>query len=651
MNRFPLWKNVMVFTVVFVSAVLALPNLFGEDEAVQVSRADGVAMDAAALEQATQALKAAGVPYKSAAIEKNAALILFPTVEDQLRGNTTLEKALPNHVVALTLQSRTPKWLRAIGLKPMALGLDLRGGVHFLYQVDLNAAIRQYLTTYESDLRTQLREAKIRNDIRVVGDTSASSSTPTLWLQVAIIEPGDLARADQIVHKLDAGDQLIQLGKTSSRLIIDQTDVDGRPGFKVRLSDPAIKERQDFAIQQNTLTLRNRVNALGVAEAVVQRQGLDRILVQLPGVQDPAQAKRVLGSTATLEWHLVDTENDAADAERRGRAPLGLELKKHKDGRPFLLRRDIIASGDQMVDASASYSQGQPIVQVRLNSQGGRRMLDTTSANVGKPMGVLYIEEKPKLVERDGKMVLGEPDRTETIISVATIQGVFSNRFQISGLTPFEANDLALLLRAGSLAAPIVPVEEKTIGPSLGQDNIDRGVRATIAGYVIVVLFIAVWYRLFGVIADIALFANVLMLIALMSIFQFQLSLPGIAGIVLTLGMAVDANVLIFERIREELRNGNTPQASIRAGFDRAFSTIVDANITTFIAGFVLFFFGSGPVKGFAITMMLGIVTSIFTSVTVTRAMVNLAYGSRPHLKSLSIGGGAPPSARPAPAR
>jgi preprotein translocase subunit SecD len=641
MNRFPLWKNVMVFTVVFVSAVLALPNLFGEDEAVQVSRADGVAMDAAALAQTTQALMAAGIPYKSATVEKNAALILFPTVEDQLRGNTALEKALPNHVVALTLQSRTPAWLRAIGLKPMALGLDLRGGVHFLYQVDLNAAIRQYLSTYESDLRTQLREAKIRNDIRVVGDT----------LQAAIIEPGDLARADQIVHKLDTVDQLIQLGKTSSRLIIDQADIDGRPGFKIRLSEAAIRERQDFAIQQNTLTLRNRVNALGVAEAVVQRQGLDRILVQLPGVQDPAQAKRVLGSTATIEWHLVDTENDAAEAERRGRAPLGLELKKMKDGRPYLLRRDVICSGDQMVDASSSYSQGQPIVQVRLNAQGGRKMLDTTSANVGKPMGVLFIEEKPKLVERDGKMVLGEPDRTETVISVATIQGVFSNRFQISGLTPFEAQDLALLLRAGSLAAPIVPVEEKTIGPSLGQDNIDRGVRATIAGYVIVVLFIAVWYRVFGIIADIALFANVLMLIALMSIFQFQLSLPGIAGIVLTVGMAVDANVLIFERIREELRNGNTPQASIRAGFDRAYSTIVDSNLTTFIAGFVLFFFGSGPVKGFAITMMLGIVTSIFTSVTVTRAMVNLVYGSRPHLKSLSIGGGTPPIAKPAPAR
>jgi preprotein translocase subunit SecD len=470
-------------------------------------------------------------------------------------------------------------------------------------------------------------------------------------LQVAILEPGDVAKAEPIIRKLDSNDQLIQLGKTAQRLIIDQADVDGRPGFRIRLSEAAIRERQDFAIQQNTLTLRNRVNELGVAEAVVQRQGLDRILVQLPGVQDPTQAKRVLGSTATLEFHLVDNTQDAAEADRRGRAPLGLELKKMKDGRPYLLRRDIIVSGDQLVDASSQYSNGEPVVAVRLNAQGSRKMLDTTAANLGKPMGVLYIEEKPKLVEKDGKMVMGEPDRTETVINVATIQGVFSNRFQISGLTPFEAKDLALFLRAGSLAAPIVPVEEKTIGPSLGQDNIDRGVRATIAGYVIVVLFIAVWYRVFGIIADLALLANVLMLIALMSLFQFQLSLPGIAGIVLTVGMAVDANVLIFERIREELRNGNTPQSSIRAGFDRAYSTIVDANVTTFIAGFVLFFFGSGPVKGFAITMMLGIVTSIFTSVTVTRAMVNLVYGSRPQLKYISIGGGSPPSAKPAHAR
>ncbi len=346
---------------------------------------------------------------------------------------------MPNNVVALTLASRTPKFLQAVGLKPMALGLDLRGGVQFLYQVDLGSAIRQYLTTYESDLRTGLREANIRNDLRVLSD----------GLQVSIIEPGDLTRAEEIIRRLDTGDQLIQLGKLTSRLTIEPAQVEGRSGFVVKLTETALRERQDFAIQQNTLTLRNRVNELGVAEAVVQRQGLDRILVQLPGVQDPGEAKRVLGSTATLEFHLVDTENDPGEAERRGRAPLGLEIQKMKDGRPYLLRREVIASGDQLTDATSQYSQGQPAVFVRLNAQGARRMLDTTSANLGRPMAVLFIEEKPQLVERDGKMVIGEPNREETVINVATIQGVFSNRFQITGLAPFEAQELALLLRAG----------------------------------------------------------------------------------------------------------------------------------------------------------------------------------------------------------
>jgi preprotein translocase subunit SecD len=642
MNRYPLWKNIFVFGLVLVAAVLALPNLFGDDEAVHVSRTDGVAVDNTALMRITKTLDDAGVPYIGAALENNAAVIRFALVEDQLRANEVLSKAMPNDVVALTLASRTPRWLSAIGLKPMALGLDLRGGVHFLYQVDLSSAVRQFLATYEADLRTQLREQNIRNDLQIVGDA----------LQVSIVEPGDLDRAEQIIRKLEGGDQLLQLGQLTSRLDIQPGQFNGRPGFSVRLTESAIKERQDFAIQQNTLTLRNRVNELGVAEAVVQRQGLDRILVQLPGVQDPGEAKRVLGSTATLEFHLVDTENDPLEAERRGRAPLGLELHKKKDGTPYLFRREVIASGDQLTDATSGYSQGQPAVFVRLNAQGARKMLDTTSQNLGRPMGVLFIEEKPQLVERDGKMVVGEPNREETVINVATIQGVFSNRFQITGLTPFEAQELALLLRAGSLAAPIVPVEERTIGPSLGQDNIDRGIEATIVGYILVVLFIAFWYRAFGVIADIALAANLLMLIALMSLLQFQLSLPGIAGIVLTVGMAVDANVLIFERIREELQNGNSPQASIRAGWDKAYTTIVDSNLTTLIAAIVLFAFGTGPIKGFAITLSIGIATSMFTAITVTRAIVNLVYGSRPHLKSLSIGGRkAPPVGKPAAAR
>ncbi|HZL96713.1 MAG TPA: protein translocase subunit SecD [Vicinamibacterales bacterium] len=629
MNRYPLWKNILVFGVVLLATVLALPNMFGDDEAVHISRTDGVAVDEATLAQVRSALADGGVEIISAEIEGVAALVRFDTVDEQLQANDVLRDALPNHVVALTLSPRTPPWLRAVGLKPMSLGLDLRGGVHFLYQVDLTTAVQQFLATYETDLRTQLRTANIRNDVRVVGDA----------LQIAILEPSDLDRAEAVIRRLDAGDQLIQLGQLTSRLIIDRGQVDGRTGFIVRLTESAIRERQDFAIQQNTLTLRNRVNELGVAEAVVQRQGLDRILVQLPGVQDPGEAKRVLGSTATLEFHLVDMENDAFEAERRGRAPLGSELQKRRDGSPILLRRDVIASGDQLVDAVASYTNGQPVVQVRLDAGGARKMLDTTVANLGRQMAVLFIEDRPQLVERDGQLVPGEPRREESVINDARINGVFSNRFEISGLTVFEARELALLLRAGSLAAPIVPVEERTIGPTLGQDNIDRGVRAVLVGYVLVVIFIGLWYRVFGMLANLALLANVVMIVALMSLIQAALTLPGIAGVVLTVGMAVDANVLIFERIREELANGNSPQASIRSGWEKAYSTIVDSNLTTLIAAIVLFMFGTGPIKGFAVTLSIGIVTSMFTAITVTRALVNLVYGGRANLKTLSIGG------------
>jgi len=635
MNRYPLWKNLLVFGVILLATVLALPNMFGDDEAVHISRTDGVAVDAATLTQVRSALADGGVEIISADIDGVAALVRFDTVDEQLQANDVLRDALPNHVVALTLAPRTPPWLRAVGLKPMSLGLDLRGGVHFLYQVDLTSAIQQFLGTYETDLRTQLRAANIRNDVRVEGDV----------LQIAILEPADLDRAEAVIRRLDAGDQLIQLGQLTSRLIINRGQVDDRTGFIVRLTESAIRERQDFAIQQNTLTLRNRVNELGVAEAVVQRQGLDRILVQLPGVQDPGEAKRVLGSTATLEFHLVDMENDAFEAERRGRAPLGSELQKRRDGSPILLRRDVIASGDQLVDAIASYTNGQPVVQVRLDAGGARKMLDTTVANLGRQMAVLFIEDRPQLVERDGQLVPGEPHREESVINDARINGVFSNRFEISGLTVFEARELALLLRAGSLAAPIIPVEERTIGPTLGQDNIDRGIRAVLVGYVLVVIFIGLWYRVFGMLANLALLCNVVMIVALMSLIQAALTLPGIAGVVLTVGMAVDANVLIFERIREELANGNSPQASIRAGWEKAYSTIVDSNLTTLIAAIVLFMFGTGPIKGFAVTLSIGIVTSMFTAITVTRALVNLVYGGRANLKTLSIGGRHPPVA------
>jgi preprotein translocase subunit SecD len=631
MNRYPLWKNLLVFGIVVLSTIIALPNFFGDDEAVQVSRTDGVAMDAPALEQVRMTLEEGGVEYLSAELDGMSALVRLDTAAEQEAARDLLTKEFPNHVVALSLSARTPGWLRALGLEPMLLGLDLRGGVHFLYQVELDLAVAQYLETYETDIRTQLRQAEIRNDVRIVGTS----------LQVAILEPADMERAEEIIRQLDTSDQLLQLGQLTSRLIVDRAQIDGRPGFNVRLTESAIRERQDFAIQQNTVTLRNRVNELGVAEAVVQRQGLDRILVELPGIQDPATAKRVLGSTATLEFHLVDQENDPYEAERRGRAPLGSELHQHREGRPILLRRDIIASGDQLIDATAGYENGMPVVNVRLDAAGARKMLDTTLNNVGRQMAVLFIEDRPgPMVERNGEQVPGDSIRTEEVINDATIQGVFSSRFRISGLSVFESQNLALLLRAGSLAAPIVPIEERTIGPSLGRENIERGIDAVLIGYLLVVIFIGVWYRMFGMLANVALFINVIMIVAAMSLIPgAALTLPGIAGIVLTVGMSVDANVLIFERIREELGNGNTPQASIRAGWDKAYTTIVDSNLTTLIAAIVLFMYGTGPIKGFAVTLSIGIATSMFTAITVTRALVNFVYGSRTNLKTLSIGG------------
>ena len=631
MNRYPLWGNLAILGVIVLATIIALPNIFGDDEAVQVSRTDGVAMDAPALAQVRTKLMDGGIEYLSADIDGSSVLVRLEGPPQQEAARDLLTKEFPDYVAALNLAPRTPGWLKWLGLKPMLLGLDLRGGVHFLYQVDLDSAIAQYLETYETDLRAQLRQAQIRNNTRIIGET----------LRIELLEPADATRAEAVIRQLDAGDQLLQLGQLTSRLLIEPGEFDGKTGFDVSLTQSAIRERQDFAIQQNTVTLRNRVNELGVAEAVVQRQGLDRILVELPGIQDPGEAKRILGSTATLEFHLVDEQNDPLEAQRRGRAPLGSELHTMREGgAPILLHREIIVSGDQLVNAQPGYENGSPIVTIQLNASGASKMLDTTLSNVGKRMAVLYVEDRPgPMVERDGKQVPGETIRKEDVINAATIQGVFSNRFRISGLSVFESQNLALLLRAGSLAAPIVPIEERTIGPSLGRDNIDRGIRATLVGYLLVVAFIGLWYRGFGMLANVALFVNVIMIVAIMGLFNAVLTLPGIAGIVLTVGMSVDANVLIFERIREELGNGNTPQASIRAGWDKAYTTIVDSNLTTVIAAIVLFMYGTGPIKGFAVTLTIGIATSMFTAITVTRALVNLIYGSRTNLKTLSIGG------------
>jgi preprotein translocase subunit SecD len=612
-------KLFLVVGVVLVGTLVALPNVFDEDPAIHVSRTDGNPVEELTLAQIRALLTDRGFSFLDAGLAEDAALIRFASATTRDEASLVLREEMPSFVVAVASEPRIPVWMSWLGLEPMNLGLDLRGGVHFVYQVDLDTAIANLIGVYETDLRSDFRAAEIRTrPFRVDGNAFI----------VPLNDEADMDRAEQLIRRLDT-DPLVQ------RILVSRVREDGAPAFRVELTETLIRERQDFAIEQNTVTLRNRVNELGVSEPVVQRQGLDRILVELPGVQDPGQAKVILGATATLEFRLVDYEADPFEADRRGRAPLGSELFYDRDGGPVVLRRDVIASGDQLVDATPTYQQGLPAVSVRLNQQGADRMLTTTQQNVGRPMAVLYIEDTP--IVEEGEIV--DSEREETVINVATINGVFASNFVITGLTPFESQNLALLLRAGALATPIVIVEERTIGPSLGQDNINKGRLAVIVGFLLVIAYMAVYYRLFGLVANLALFANLILIVALLSLVQAALTLPGIAGIVLTVGMAVDANVLIFERIREELRNGNSPLSSIRAGYDKAFSTIADANITTLIAALVLFFFGTGPIKGFAITLAFGIVTSMFTAIVGTRTVVDLVYGRRKDVRRLSIGG------------
>ncbi|CAN5232959.1 protein translocase subunit SecD [soil metagenome] len=614
MNRFPLWKNILVLVIALAGLFFALPNLYGEDPAVQVTLDTAEPIGENQQTRVAELLQREGIPFHSAFIEDGRLFVLFDDISAQLRSSDLLRTELGEaYVVALTLAPRTPAWLRALGLEPMSLGLDLRGGVHFLYEVDLDAAVQQTLERMRNDFSTLLREERIQRRVEVVNNA----------VRIEVGGSEDLDRAAEIVRDSDPD------------LEISRDTDDGAHALVLRMTEAQLNQRRDLAIEQNTTTLRNRVDELGVAEPVVQRQGLDRIVVQLPGVQDPAQAERVLGATATLEFRLVDEENDPYEADRRGRAPLGSKLYQTSEGAPVLLQREVIATGDQLTDATSGFSEGSPAVFVRLDAQGAGSMLEATRENLNKGMAVVFTEQKRDLVERGGEMV--EVPRTEEeVISVATIRGVFSSSFQITGLDVIEARDLALLLRAGTLAAPIYKVEERTIGPSLGQDNIDRGFRAVTIGFLLVIVFTSIYYRAFGVIASVALFMNLVFVVALMSMLQAALTLPGIAGIVLTVGMAVDANVLIFERVREELRNGNSPQASISAGYDKAFSSIADANITTLIAALVLFAFGTGPIKGFAVTLSLGIMTSMFTAIVGTRAVVNLLFGGR-KLRSLPI--------------
>ncbi len=618
MNQYPLWKNLLILGIVLTGLVLALPNLFSQDPSIEVSAARGGHVTAVTAVEIRAALEGAQVPIKRIDPLAGGKLLLrFAISGDQLHAQEVIENTLSDRYrSALTLSADLPRWVRALGLRPMNLGLDLRGGIYVLIDVDMDVALDQALERHVEDIRTQLRDAKVR------------------YVTVAR-EKGRVVVKFADVESRDAGEKII--AKEFRDLKMQVLEQEGEFLVTVAQTPAQQKQIQDFALQQNIITLRNRVNALGVAEPIIARQGDRRIVVQLPGAQDPGRLKEILGATATLEYRLVDTEHSAADAEA-GRAAVGSRLYKTRDGKPVLLKRRVIATGDQITDASSGFDSqsGTPMVSVSLDAPGGRRMREMTTENVGRPMAVVFIENRTTTKQVDGKSVK-RTEKVEEVISVATIREPFGRRFQTTGLdSAEEAHNLALLLRSGALAAPIRIVEERTVGPSLGQDNIDKGVRSVLVGFFLVCVFMGIYYRVFGLIANLALLANVVLLVAILAAIQATLTLPGIAGILLTVGMAVDANVLIYERIREELRNGNSVQAAIYTGYDKAMATIIDSNVTTMIAAVVLFSFGTGPVKGFAITLFFGILTSMFTAVIGSRAIVNLMYGHR-RLTSLPI--------------
>ena len=596
MNKYPAWLNFLVVGILAAGCLLALPNMYGTADAVQVASSDGIAFELDALDEYRRVVEDAGVTPEAAYLLDGRSVLRFDSVTDQQIAGTSLRERYSRLAnVALTKAPKLPGWVRDLGLSPMSLGLDLRGGVYVLLEVAMDDAINTRISLYEQDFDDRLREARIRHRVNVSGQA----------INIRLANADDLATAHDIIRAADAD--------------VSITDGDDGKSLTVRMTGAQIQARHDFAIEQNLTTLRNRVNQLGVAEPLVQRQGADRIVVQLPGVQDPNQLNKILTATATLEFRLVDQSGDEPGSRRYfGR---GSEQSQ-------VLKRRVIASGDQIIDARAGYSEGSPIVSIKLDSAGGESMLRTTMENLNKPMSSVFIEKRKETVMRNG-VAEERVITTEEIINTATIRGVFKNNFQISGLTLIEARDLALLLRAGALAAPVYKIDERTIGPSLGQDNIDRGFKAIKIGFLAVIVFMALYYRAFGLIANVALFSNLVFIVAMLSFLQASLTLPGIAGIVLTVGMAVDANVLIFERIREEIAAGAAPQSAIHAGYEKALSSIADANITTLIAAVVLFGVGTGPIKGFAITLMLGIITSMFTAIIGTRAIVNFAFGGR----------------------
>ena len=632
--RYPAWKYLLILVVLVISTLYALPSLYPDEPAVQISGAKaGTQIDQTIVQKAEQILQTANISSHDNSFSNNAALLRVDTSETQLKAKEVLRRELgDDYVVALNLAPTTPAWLRKIGAKPMKLGLDLRGGVHFLLEVDMDKAISQRLETSATDLRRQFRDNKIKFN-------NLALSNNTITLQFA----DNAARDEAAAFLRRNGNEYTQQALASST----------GATLKLTYSDARRQEIQSYAVNQNLTTLRNRINELGVAEALVQTQGNNRIVVELPGVQDTAEAKRVLGRTANLEFRIVSDKNDQYIDNYTGKyngqpLPPGTEVfafESLDSGRELLLNRNRILTGERVQNASSGFSQdsGGAEVNITLDSAGGKLMADATRNAVGKRMAVLFIENKQKISYvadpvTGAQTEVRTPYTESVVINAATIQAVLGSQFRITGLdSPQEAAELALMLRAGALAAPMYFVEERVVGPSLGQENIDRGVLSTQIGFLLVAIWMVVFFRLFGLIANFALIVNLAMILTIMSWLGASLTLPGIAGIVIGIGMAVDANVLICERIREEILWGASPKQAIIAGYDRAYNTIFDSNLTTFIVAFILFAIGTGPIKGFAVTLMIGIICSMFTAITVTRAIVQLIYGKRRNLTKLSI--------------
>ena len=607
MNRYPLWKYLLIAVALAVGVVFTIPNFFPEVPAVQVSSSKAaVRIDNALLASVEDALKAAAIPYLGATLDATGIKLRFADPDTQLKAKDALQAKLgDNYIVALNLLSASPQWLTAIGALPMYLGLDLRGGVHFLLQVDMKAALDKAADRYTTDIRSLLREKKVQ------------------YAGVAREGTNVVARFRDDAERTKAR---AEIEKAFPDLALRETDaVAGESRLAGSLKPEAQKRIQDGAVQQNITILRNRVNELGVAEPIVQQQGADRVVVQLPGVQDTARAKDILGRTATLEIRMVNDEPGALEAAIAGQPPFGSDLYTERSGGPLLVRRQVVLTGDRINDAQPGFDQrnNEPAVHVNLDGTGARIFKEVTRENVGKRMAIVLVEK----------------GKSEVITAPVIREEIGGGRVQISGkMNTREANDIALLMRAGALAAPMEIVEERTVGPSLGKENIDKGFNSVFYGFIVLAAFMCVYYLLMGLISTVALSVNLLLLVALLSMLQATLTLPGIAAIALTLGMAIDSNVLINERIREELRWGATPHAALTAGYERAFGTILDSNVTTLIAGIALLIFGSGPVRGFAVVHCLGIMTSMFSAVFVSRGIVNLIYGGRKHLGKISIG-------------